>query len=111
MRLVKKDLRYFVSVKEEPKVSGHCPSVDVLFDSVAKEAGAGAIGVILTGMGGDGSKGMKEMRNCGAVTIGQDEETCVVYGMPKVAYDIGAVTHQLPLENIADKVYDILSRA
>ncbi len=109
MRLVKKDLRYFVSVKEEEKVSGHCPSVDVLFASVAKEAGAASIGVILTGMGGDGSKGMKDMRNCGAVTIGQNEETCVVYGMPKVAYDIGAVAHQLPLGDISDKVYDILT--
>lgn len=109
MRLVKKDLKYYVSVKEEPKVSGHCPSVDVLFDSVAKAAKAESIGVILTGMGGDGSKGMKEMKNCGAVTIGQDEETCVVYGMPKVAYDIGAVTYQVPLGNVADKIYDILT--
>lgn len=109
MRLVKKEAGYFVSVKQEPKVSGHCPSVDVLFESVAKTAGAEAIGVILTGMGGDGSKGMKEMKNRGAVTIGQDENTCVVYGMPKVAYDIGAVTYQVPLGNIADKVYGILS--
>lgn len=109
MRLVKRGAGYFVSVKEEPKVSGHCPSVDVLFESVAKTAGAESIGVILTDMGGDGSKGMKEMRNCGAITIGQDEETCVVYGMPKVAYDIGAVTHQMPLGDISDKVYEILS--
>lgn len=97
-----------MSVKEEPKVSGHCPSVDVLFDSVAKTVGGESIGIILTGMGGDGSRGMKEMRNHGAVTIGQDEETCVVYGMPKVAYDIGAVTYQMPLGDIADKVYEIL---
>ena len=83
--------------------------MDVLFDSVAKAAKAESIGVILTGMGGDGSKGMKEMKNCGAVTIGQDEETCVVYGMPKVAYDIGAVTYQVPLGNVADKIYDILT--
>ena len=78
---------------------------------VKKEAGyfvTESIGVILTGMGGDGSKGMKEMKNRGAVTIGQDESTCVVYGMPKVAYDIGAVTCQVPLGNIADKVYEIL---
>ncbi len=108
MRVVKKEAGYFVSVKEEPKVSGHCPSVDVLFESVAKTAGAESIGVILTGMGGDGSKGMKEMKNRGAVTIGQDEDTCVVYGMPKVAYDIGAVTYQMPLGDIADKVYKIL---
>ena len=108
MRVVKKEVGYYVSVKEEPKVSGHCPSVDVLFDSVAKTVGGESIGIILTGMGGDGSKGMKEMRNHGAVTIGQDEETCVVYGMPKVAYDIGAVTYQMPLGDIADKVYEIL---
>ena len=108
MRVVKKEAGYYVSVKEEPKVSGHCPSVDVLFDSVAKTVGGESIGIILTGMGGDGSKGMKEMRNHGAVTIGQDEETCVVYGMPKVAYDIGAVTYQMPLGDIADKVYEIL---
>lgn len=109
MRLEKRGGRYYVEVKEGPKVSGHCPSVDVLFDSVAEAAGAEAIGVILTGMGGDGSKGMKEMKNNGAITIGQDEETCVVYGMPKVAYDIGAVTHQLPLGDIADKIYGLLS--
>ena len=108
MRLEKRGGRYYVEVKEGPKVSGHCPSVDVLFDSVAEAAGAEAIGVILTGMGGDGSKGMKEMKNNGAITIGQDEETCVVYGMPKVAYDIGAVTHQLPLGDIADKIYGLL---
>lgn len=109
MRLVKKNGNYYVSVREEEKVSGHCPSVDVLFASVAEEAGAESIGVILTGMGGDGSKGMKEMKNRGAMTIGQDEETCVVYGMPRVAYDIGAVTYQLPLGDIADKVYGLLS--
>lgn len=109
MRLVKKEGGYQVEVRKGEKVSGHCPSVDVLFDSVAAAAGAESIGVILTGMGGDGSKGMKQMKNNGAVTIGQDEETCVVYGMPKVAYDIGAVTHQLPLGDIADKIYGILS--
>lgn len=109
MRLVKNKGEYHVECKKEMKVSGHCPSVDVLLESVAKVAGAEAIGVILTGMGGDGSKGMKEMKNCGAVTIGQDEETCVVYGMPKVAYDIGAVSIQLPLGEIADKVYNLLN--
>lgn len=108
MRLIKRKDKYFVEVKEGPKVSGHCPSVDVLFESVANAAGADSIGVILTGMGGDGSKGMKEMKNNGAITIGQDEETCVVYGMPRVAYDIGAVTHQLALGDIADKIYELL---
>lgn len=108
MRLVKKGDKYYVEVKEGPKVSGHCPSVDALFESVADVAGAEAIGVILTGMGGDGAKGMKEMKNRGAMTIGQDEESCVVYGMPKVAYDIGAVSYQLPLGEIAGKVYSLL---
>ena len=110
MRVVKHGGKYYVEVKEGPKVSGHCPSVDVLFDSVASAVGEDAIGVILTGMGGDGSKGMKEMRDNGAITIGQDEETCVVYGMPRVAYDIGAVMHQMPLDEIANKVYGLLSQ-
>ena len=70
--------------------------------------GKNAIGIILTGMGADGSKGLHMMRRAGAVTIGQDEMTSVVYGMPKVAYDIGAVEYQLPLDAIAEKVYSIL---
>lgn len=109
MRLKKNEKGYYVEVKPGAKVSGHCPSVDALFESVAQAAGAEAIGVILTGMGGDGAKGMKEMKNCGAHTIGQDEKTCVVYGMPRVAYDIGAVRYQLPLEDIAGKIYELLS--
>ena len=66
------------------------------------------MGVILTGMGGDGAKGLLEMRNAGAITIGQDEASCVVYGMPKVAFDIGAVQYQTELSNIANKVYSVL---
>lgn len=108
MRLVKVGNEYQVECRGEEKVSGHCPSVDVLFKSVAKAAGAKAIGVILTGMGADGSKGLLEMRNAGAQTIGQNEATCVVYGMPKVAYDIGAVQYQLALSAISDKVYGLL---
>lgn len=108
MRLVKVGNEYQVECRGEEKVSGHCPSVDVLFQSVAKAAGAKAIGVILTGMGADGSKGLLEMRNAGAQTIGQNEATCVVYGMPKVAYDIGAVQYQLALSAISDKVYGLL---
>ncbi len=73
-------------------------------------AGRNAIGVILTGMGGDGAKGLLEMRNAGARTIGQDEASCVVYGMPKVAYDIGAVQYQMTLSAIAGKVYSLLSK-
>src|SRR3989339_85203 len=93
--------RYYVEIGSGDKVSGHRPSVDVLFNSVAKIAGANAIGVILTGMGGDGARGLLAMRNAGAKTIGQDEASCIVYGMPKVAYDLGAVEKQLPLQNVA----------
>lgn len=93
--------RYYVEIGSGEKISGHRPSADVLLNSVAKIAGANAIGVILTGMGGDGARGLLAMRNAGAKTIGQNEESCVVYGMPKVAYDIGAVEKQLPLDQIA----------
>ena len=109
MRLVKSNGRYQVEIKPGPKVSGHCPSVDVMFESVAKAAGSRAIGIILTGMGGDGAKGLLEMRKAGAHTIGQDESTCIVYGMPKVAYDIGAVEYQEKIDNIAKRTYDVLN--
>ena len=109
MRLVKQGGIYRVECKEGEKVSGHCPSVDVLFQSVASSAASDAVGVILTGMGGDGAKGLLKMRKAGAHTIGEAEQSCVVYGMPKVAYDIGAVEYQVSLENIASKVYNILN--
>lgn len=108
MRLVKVNSVYQVECKAGEKVSGHCPSVDVLFSSVAKAAGKDALGVILTGMGGDGAKGLLEMRKAGAKTIGQNEATCVVYGMPKVAYDMGAVHYQMELSSIANKIYGLL---
>ena len=95
---------YYVFLTPGAKVSGHCPSVDVLFDSVAKTAGKNAVGVILTGMGADGAKGLTDMKKNGAHTIGQDEESCVVYGMPMVAYNMGGVTEQLPLSSIGDAV-------
>lgn len=82
-------------------VNGHRPSVDVLFHSVAKVVGPRAVGAILTGMGRDGAQGMLAMREAGAMTVGQDEASCVVYGMPKVAFEIGAVQRQAPLERIA----------
>lgn len=110
MRLIKTGDVYKVECKGTDKVSGHCPSVDVLFSSVAKAAGDKAIGVILTGMGGDGARGLLEMRQAGAQTIGEDEASCVVYGMPKVAYDLGAVQYQMPLSAIAGKVYSLLSK-
>lgn len=109
MHLVKVNGMYQVEIKAGPKVNGHCPSVDVLFDSVAKVAGPNALGIILTGMGGDGAKGLLAMRKAGARTIGQDESTCVVYGMPKVAYDLGAVEFQEKLSNIAKKTYYVLN--
>lgn len=110
MRLVKVNGIYQVECKEGPRVNGHCPSVDVLFDSVAKVAGPKALGIILTGMGGDGARGLLEMRKAGARTIGQDESTCVVYGMPKVAYDLGAVEFQEKLQDISKRTYAVLSR-
>jgi two-component system chemotaxis response regulator CheB len=82
-------------------VNGHCPSVDVLFDSVAHVAGSAAVGVLLTGMGRDGAQGLLRLRQAGAHTIGQDEASCVVYGMPKVAHELGAVERQMPLSRIA----------
>lgn len=109
MHLVKVNGMYQVEIKAGPKVNGHCPSVDVLFESVAKVAGPNALGIILTGMGGDGAKGLLAMRQAGARTIGQDESTCVVYGMPKVAYDLGAVEFQEKLPNIAKKTYYVLN--
>ena len=110
MQLVKVNGAYQVVIRQGPKVNGHCPSVDVLFQSVATVAGNKAVGIILTGMGGDGAKGLLAMRQAGAVTIGQDESTCVVYGMPKVAYDIGAVEYQDKLQDIAKRTYSILSK-
>ena len=102
---LEKDARgYYVKSRRGEKVSGHCPSVDVLFESVARTAGKDAIGAILTGMGSDGAEGLLKMRNAGAYTIGQDEESCVVYGMPGVAYKIGAVMKQLPLNGIAEEI-------
>lgn len=95
---------YYVRLTVGEKVSGHCPSVDVLFESVAKTAGKEAVGVILTGMGADGAKGLLAMRKQGAYTIGQDQESCVVYGMPMMAYNLGAVTDQLPLSHIGNTV-------
>ena len=95
---------YFVQVKQGPSVNRHRPSVDVLFKSVAKFAGANAVGVILTGMGADGAAGMLEMKNSGAHTIAQDEASCVVFGMPKEAINLGGANIVLPLDNIGAEV-------
>jgi len=110
MHLVKVGDNYQVEMKSGAKVNGHCPSVDVLFESVSRTAGANALGIILTGMGGDGANGLLSMRKAGARTIGQDESTCVVYGMPKVAYDIGAVEYQEKLTDIPKRTYTVLNK-
>jgi len=93
--------RYFVEVKDGPLVNRHRPSVDVLFRSAARYAGKNAVGALLTGMGDDGARGLLEMRQAGAHTIAQDEASCVVYGMPRVAFELGAVKEVLPLDRIA----------
>ncbi len=93
--------RYYVEVKDGPLVSRHRPSVDVLFRSAARYAGKNAVGVIMTGMGDDGAKGMVEMKDAGAYTVAQDEATCIVFGMPKEAIKLGAVKTVAPLGHIA----------
>lgn len=108
LRLCKDRQGWYVSSKPGEKVSGHCPSVDVMFTSVAEVAGPLAIGAILTGMGRDGADGLLKMRQAGAFTIGQDKETCVVYGMPMEAYNCGAVEVQAPLYKIADIILNNL---
>lgn len=104
MLLKRSGARYFVSVRDGPRVNRHRPSVDVMFRSVAQSAGRNAVGVILTGMGGDGAQGLLEMRQVGARTFGQDEASCVVYGMPKVAADLGAVEHVVPLDRMTVEI-------
>lgn len=111
MRVVRMGSGYSVSCTNEAKVSGHRPSVDVLFDSVAANVKNRAIGVILTGMGADGAIGMLRMRKAGAYTIGQDKETCVVYGMPMEAYKIGGVCQQAALSTIPQVVLSRLAQS
>ncbi len=104
MLLKRSGARYYVDVKEGPLVSRHRPSVDVLFRSAARYAGPNAVGVIMTGMGDDGAKGMLEMKQAGAATIAQDEKTCIVFGMPNEAIKRGGVDKVMPLDNIAAMV-------
>jgi two-component system, chemotaxis family, protein-glutamate methylesterase/glutaminase len=92
-------------------VNGHCPSVDVLFHSVAKAAGSTGLGVILTGMGRDGAAGLLAMRNAGARTIGQDAVSSLVYGMPKVAHELGAVERQVPLRRVGQEIINLTNSA
>lgn len=111
MRVVRNGNRYTVSCLPGEKVSGHCPSVDALFHSMAENVRCHMVGIIMTGMGSDGAKGLLEMRKQGAYTIGQDKESCVVYGMPMVANNIGAVMQQAPCENIAGVLVRHLSNS
>ncbi|MEM8712363.1 MAG: chemotaxis response regulator protein-glutamate methylesterase [Planctomycetota bacterium] len=106
MELKRQGARYTVHLKGGERVSGHMPAVDVLYDSVASAAGANALGVILTGMGNDGAAGMKKMRDAGCKTVAQDEESCIVYGMPARAVEAGGVMQSLPLEAIAKRMVD-----
>lgn len=111
MKLMKDDKGYYVTCRPGEKVSGHCPSVDVLFNSVAETAGKNSVGIILTGMGKDGAQGLLNMKKTGAYTIGQDKESCVVYGMPMVAFNIGAVQIQAPIEDISDLLIKHLNKS
>jgi len=105
-----RDGRYQISCDANTAGNPICPSVDVLFTSVADLVGAAGIGVILTGMGRDGTAGMRKMHDAGCYTIGQNEASAVIYGMPKSAYDAGAVSKQLPLDKIAKKLVEIVNR-
>lgn len=98
---------YQVEVRDGPPVSRHRPSVNVLFRSVARVAGANALGIIMTGMGDDGAEGLLEMHQTGAYTIAQDESSCVVYGMPKEAVALGAVDRIIPLNEIPNIILNV----
>lgn len=108
LRVAKDVNGYYVRVAEGEKVNGHCPSVDVMFDSVADTVKGNAVGVILTGMGNDGAKGMLKMHQNGAYNLGQDEKSCVVYGMPMVAFNLGGVDKQCPVGAMGDEILKYL---
>jgi len=109
MRVVRAGGIYSVEVKPGELVCGHCPSVEVMMQSVSRSAGANAVGVMLTGMGHDGADGMKAMRDAGARTLAQDEKSCVVFGMPKVAYERGGAERLVPLSDIAPAILRLLA--
>ena len=101
--------QYTIELDKGPAVSGHRPSVDVMFSSIAASAShSKVVSAMLTGMGRDGAEGMLKLRGKGHMTFGQNRETCVVYGMPKAAFEIGAVQHELPLDGIANAIMDEL---
>jgi two-component system chemotaxis response regulator CheB len=105
MLIIKTGAKYSVDINDGPLVNRHRPSVDVLFRSAANCAGPNAVGIIMTGMGDDGARGLLEMRNAGAYTIAEDESSCVVFGMPKAAINMGAAATVLPLHEIARHAY------
>lgn len=108
LKVVRSGGQYVVKLNSGEKVNGHRPAVDIMMNSVAENVGGNAFGILLTGMGSDGAKGLKAMKDAGAKTIGQDQLTSVVYGMPKVAYEIGAVDFQLALEQIPVKLLQLI---
>ena len=110
MLLRRSGAKYYVQIKNGPLISRHRPSVDVLFKSVARYAGGNAVGVIMTGMGADGAAGLLEMKHSGAQTIAQDETSCIVFGMPKAAIELGAVDNVVGLNNIPQKIIKLASK-
>ena len=111
MMLKRSGAQYVVEVADGPVVNRHKPSVDVLFRSVAKFAGANALGIIMTGMGDDGAQGLKEMHDAGARTVAQDEASSVVFGMPKEAIKLGAADLTLPLNQISGAIVNFAHRS
>ena len=111
MQLLRSGAQYVVAVRDGPLVNRHKPSVDVLFKSVAQNAGRNAVGIVLTGMGDDGARGLLEMRQAGARTAAQDEATCVVFGMPREAIRMGAASSVLPLTDVADWLGEVSALA
>jgi two-component system chemotaxis response regulator CheB len=107
MLLQRSGARYHVAIKDGPLVSRHRPSVDVLFRSAAQYAGANALGVIMTGMGDDGARGLLEMKKAGAATLAQNEATCIVFGMPKEAIALGAADRIVPLSAIPAEIQQL----
>ena len=101
---------YYVQIKDGPQVFHQRPSVDVLFHSVAQQAGPNAVGVLLTGMGADGARGLLAMRQAGAYTMAQDEETSVVFGMPREAVQMGAADKVVPLPQMSRRILDAVAR-
>ncbi len=110
MTVERRGSEFYVECREGEKVSGHCPSVNKLFYSIAQIKEISCLGILLTGMGSDGANGLLAMKNAGASTIGQDKQTSVVYGMPAVAANIGAVDIQLPIQDVARGIYDWYGR-